>query len=574
MKPGRNDPCLCGSSKKYKHCCGLLQDSGSPAEKAPARGPSLQELLQTGLGHHQAGRLSQAEAAYRQILQVAPDQPDALHLLGMVANQAGQNELAVELISKAITINPAAPMYYNLGNVFREQGKQDAAVDCFRKALQLQPDHVNACLNLGVVLKAQGKLDEAAGNFRKVLKLRPGFMGAYLHLGNVCKEQGKFDDAAECFQNALRLKPDYVEARVNLGNVLKEQGRLDEAIESFRKVLALKPDYAEVHNNLGNVLQAQGKLDAAVESFGKALALKPDYAEAGNNLGNVFKAQGKLDAAITCYHEAIKCRPDSARGCCNLGNALREQGDLGAATESFRKALALEPDCIEAHTGMGAVLKDTGQFDAARAHLDRVLALEPDYPAAWAGLSSLRKMTPDDLPWAEKVQCLLAECTVPQEEMRLCYALGKYSDDVRQYEAAFGYYDRANRLGRLAGQFDREGLRRSVDEVISAHPAEVVRQPLAGGSDSRRPLFIVGMPRSGTSLTEQILASHPESSVPANYASGGSRSMLTCRPCRPGIATSPCCKTLHASAKPGCSAILPPPCAWWTRCRATSCTWG
>jgi len=442
MKPGRNDPCLCGSGKKYKHCCGLLQDGGSPAEKAPATEPSLQELLQTGLCHHQAGRLSQAEAAYRQILQVAPDQPDALHLLGMVVNQAGQNELAVELISKAIGINPAGPMYYNLGNVFHGLGKPDAAVDCFRKALQLQPDHVNACLNLGVVLKTQGKLDEAAGNFRKVLKLRPEFMGAYLHLGNDCKEQGRIDDAAECFQNALRLKPDYVEARVNLGNVLKEQGRLDEAIESFRKVLALKPDYAEVHNNLGNVLQAQGKLDAAVESFGKALAL--------------------------------------------------------------------EPDCIEAHTGMGAVLKDTGQFDAARAHLDRVLALEPDYPAAWAGLSSLRKMTPDDLHWAEKVQCLLAECTVPQEEMRLCYALGKYSDDVRQYEVAFGYYDRANRLRRLAGQFDREGFRRSVDEVISAHSVEVVRQPLAGGSASRRPLLIVGMPRSGTSLTEQILASHPE----------------------------------------------------------------
>ncbi len=505
MNPGRNDPCPCGSGKKYKQCCGAMQAAAANTKT------SLQELLQTGLAHHRAGRLPQAEAAYRQILQRMPDHSDALHLLGMVANQTGQNELAVELISKAIRGNPVAPMYYNLGNVFHEQGKPDAAADCFRKALELQPDHLNACLNLGVVLKAQGRLDEAAENFRKVIGLKPDLVGTYLHLGNTLKEQGKLNAAAECFQHALRLRQDYIEARVNLGNVFKEQGKLDEAIESYHKVLASKPDYAEVHNNLGNVLQAQGKLDAAVESFGKALALKPGYVEAGNNLGNVFKEQGKLDEAIACYREVLKFRPDLTWGYCNLGNVLREHGDLNAAIESFHKALTLEPDSIEAHTGMGAVLKDTGQFDAAKVHLDQVLAMEPDHPAAWASLSSLRKMTPDDLPWEEKAQRLLAGCTKLQEEMRLCYALGKYHDDVRQYEAAFGYYARANRLDkRNAPPFDRGDFSRHIDNAISANPAEAVRRPRAKGSDSRRPVFIVGMPRSGTSLTEQILASHPD----------------------------------------------------------------
>ena len=472
---------------------------------------SVQELLQQGLGYHQSGHLSQAEVIYRKILQLAPDQPDALHLLGMVANQAGQNELAVDLISKAIGISPVAPMYYNLGNVFREQGRLDAAADCFKNALRLKPDHVNACLNLGIVLREQGELEDAAGKFRTVLRLRPDFPGAYLHLGNVLKEQGKLDEASGFFRKVLEFKPDYVEAHLNLGNVLKEQGRLEDAIGSLRKVLALRPDYAEAYNNLGNLLKEQGKFDEAIENLAKALALKPDYAEAGSNLGNVFKEQNKLDASIACYREVLKFNPGLAEAHSNLGNALREKGDQEAATESLRKALELEPDCINAHVGLGGVYQDMGRFDAAKTHLDHVLAQEPNHPLAWAAMSSLRKMTDGDLAWAETAQRLLESCTNSRVEMRLCYALGKYYDDTRQYEAAFGCYERANRLKRQsAGSFNRNEFRDLIDGIISAYPAGMVRQSPSGASASRRPLFIVGMPRSGTSLTEQILASHPD----------------------------------------------------------------
>ena len=221
------------------------------------------------------------------------------------------------------------------------------------------------------------------------------------------------------------------------------------------------------------------------------------------------KEQNKLDAAIACYLEALKLKPGLTEAHSNLGDALRQQGNLVAAVESFRKALALDPSCINAHIGLGEAHQDAGQFVTAKAHFDQVLGLEPKHPGAWAALPSLRKMTTDDLPWAEMAQRLLENGLKPQEEMGLCYALGKYYDDTRQYDVAFGHYERANRLKRQrAGSFERDKFRDLIDRIISAHPPEAVMHRQAGSSDSCRPVLIVGMPRSGTSLTEQILASH------------------------------------------------------------------
>ena len=545
MKSGRNDPCPCGSGKKYKHCCGLLQDKGSSAERMPSGDAYLQEFLQRGLNYHQSGHLPQAEAAYRQVLKVAPDHPDALYLCGLAVHESGRSEAAVELIARAINVNPTGSFYYTLGNVFRKLEKLDEAAVNYRAALKLTPGLAEAHLGLGNVLKAQDKPDEAAEHFRRALKLKPDLIEAHLNLGNTLRAQGKLDEAIERFRNTVRLRPDYAEAYNNLGGALRERGDLDAAIANFRQALELKPDMAGAHNNLGMALQSRGELDAAIDSFEKALMLKPDYAEAGFNIGNVFKEQNKLDAAIACYRKVLEFRPDMSEAHSNLGgalsdqgkhqaatesfhkalaiapdcisahlglgNMLREMGELESATESFRKAFEIEPDSIRAHLGMSALYQDMGKFDASRMHLDQVLALKPDHPLAWAALSTLRKMTPDDQAWAEKAQGFLENGLLPQEEIRLCYALGKYHDDTRQYESAFGCYARANHLKRKsAGHFDRDEFRRSVDSIIAAHPVEVVRQPQAGNSASRRPLFIVGMPRSGTSLTEQILASHPD----------------------------------------------------------------
>ena len=302
---GRNDPCPCGSTKKYKHCClGKNQgQAGTPASVVD----TLQTEFQVAVEHHQCGRLPQAEAIYRKILQSAPDHADTLHLLGVISTQQGKAELAIPLIEKAISINPAEPMYHgNLGNALEERGRLDAAAVAYRQALRLNPEFAEARYNLGILLGKQGELDEAIACYRRVLSLNPHFAGAHNNLGNALREQGRLDEAAACYRQALRINPEFANAHNNLGTTLKEQGRRDEAIACYHQALRLNPEQADVHNNLGMALGEQGQLDEAVSCYRRALALNPDLTDALCNLGTALKEQGRLDEAVSCYLKALR----------------------------------------------------------------------------------------------------------------------------------------------------------------------------------------------------------------------------------------------------------------------------
>jgi len=177
---GRNDPCPCGSGKKYKQCCGSLGEAQAGMVRTVYTLPS--NSFQDALEHHKAGRLPQAEAIYRQILQKEPNHPEALHFLGVIAYQTGKNDFAVELISKAIDISASSQMYCNLGAAFQALHKPDDAAESYRKALALKPDFTDAYHNLGIALQDQGKLDEAVESYRKALALKPDYAEAYSKL--------------------------------------------------------------------------------------------------------------------------------------------------------------------------------------------------------------------------------------------------------------------------------------------------------------------------------------------------------------------------------------------------------
>ena len=346
-KISRNDPCPCGKGKKYKHCCGL---QGVHAERTATANTSISKAMQAAVEHHQAGRLQQAEAIYRQILRVAPNHPDALHLLGLIAHQTGNNEIAVELISKAISVNPSSQMFFNLGIALRSQGKLDTAIDSYRKALSLKPDYAEAHSNLGVALQEQGKLEEALESCQRALLLKPGFANAHFNLANVLKDQGKLEAATDSYRKALSFKPDFADACHNLGIALQDQGKLDEAIEIYRKTISIIPDSTNAYHGLGNALKDQGRFDEAVDSYRKALALKPEYAEALINIGNILKDQGKLDEAIEIYHKALLIKPECVEANINLGNVFFDQGRLSVGLAYYSKALEIKPDNAEAYS--------------------------------------------------------------------------------------------------------------------------------------------------------------------------------------------------------------------------------
>jgi len=236
---------------------------------------TLQQALDLAVKHHTAGDLAQAESIYNQILEADPNQPQALHLLGVIAHQRGQNEKAVELIEKALTINPDfAEAYSNLGNAFKELAQRDRAMSSYYSALKINPDLVNAHYNLGTVFQELGQLEEAVSSYGKALALKPDYAEAHNNLGNTFKELGKLDEAIVSYESALKFKPDLAEAYYNLGLVLGKTGQFDEAIDNNQKALALKPNFVEANYNLAIWLNAAGHHLKALEHFGKVLELE------------------------------------------------------------------------------------------------------------------------------------------------------------------------------------------------------------------------------------------------------------------------------------------------------------
>lgn len=303
---GRNDTCPCGSGKKYKHCC-LAKPA--PAKTSPRS--SVTQDMQRALTLYLAGHLDQAEAICQTIAHTVPNHPEACHMLGLIALRMGNNDLATELIGRAIGAKPNFPdAHSNLGLALQLKGKLDEAAKSFRKALSLKPDFAEAHFHLGNLLRTQGKLDEAVKSYDKAIALNPLDARYRNSLGVSLYGLGRLDEAVKSYQAALSLDPDFADAHSNVGLALQEQGQLASAVDSCRKAISLKPDFAAAHNNLGIALHSLGKHDEAIKSFEKAIALLPDFADAYMNIGHSLKAMGELNAAELCYLRGIELQPD------------------------------------------------------------------------------------------------------------------------------------------------------------------------------------------------------------------------------------------------------------------------
>jgi tetratricopeptide (TPR) repeat protein len=323
----------------------------------------IADVLALALRCHQAGDLRQAEHYYRQILQADPGHADALHLLGMIAYQEGRPADALDLIRRALAVNPAHPLYHcNAGLAYQALGRLDAAEAAYRQALALKPDHVAALNNLGAVHKAQGKWAEAEACLRQALHLQPGHVGAHYNLADVIRSQGRYEEAAAGYRHTLQLNPGHVYAHFGLGEALRRLGRFAEAEACYREVVRLQPQFALGHNSLGTALWQQGRFAEAADCYRAALRLDPHLVEAPNNLGCALKDLGRLDEAAACFRQALQMNPGFPPAHRNLGNALKTQGRLDEALSCYDKSLQLDPNYPEGHVGRAEILLLRGDF--------------------------------------------------------------------------------------------------------------------------------------------------------------------------------------------------------------------
>ena len=381
------------------------------------------EQLKNAIQYHQAGKLKEAEVIYERILEHDPNHADALHLLGFIAHQRRKNDLAVDLIRRAIKIHPDSAFYYNnLALALLELGRLEEAAVCCQTGLKLSPNMVQAHCNMGNTLKAQGKLTEAVSCYQRAIEIRPDYPTAYCSMGIALVEQGNLADAIVCYQKAIELSPNHVEAYSNLGIALRNDGKLSQALACFNKAIALSPRTAELYANAGIVLAEQDRLDEAVSFYCKAIEIRPDYVEALNNLAVTLRKQGALARAISCYKKAIELKPDMVKSYRNLfmifhdqrefqemvacyrkildldpdhselhyamGNAFRFEGKLVDAASCYQRAISTNPDCFDAYNDLGIISQTRGLLSRSITYFKKAIEINPDYAKAYNNLGN------------------------------------------------------------------------------------------------------------------------------------------------------------------------------------------
>jgi tetratricopeptide (TPR) repeat protein len=458
-----------------------------------------------------------AVTSYLRALVIKPDYAEAHNNLGTALKNLGQLNNAETSYRRALKHKPDfIAAHYNLGNALSELGQIDNAVASYSNVLKLNPNIAEAHSNLGIALKDLGRFDAAVASFRAALKINPNLAEVHSNLGVALKDLGQLDEAVASYRRAVELDPDYAEAHYNLGNVLRDLGQVVRAMASYRHALKIKPDYAEAHSNLGNALRDIGHLDCALESCRHALEINPYLAEQHGNLGNVQYDLGQLNDAEASYRRALELKPDYAETHSNLGNVLHDLGQLDNAVESFRRALELKPNLAKTHSNLGGILMELGKKNEAELFLNKAIELAPGDARPLATALFYIPCQQND-PRLNQLEAIYAQRrTLPLEErIRLNYAMGKAMKNIGQYDRSFTAYEEANRLRYQAHPFDEASDERFLEESCSFFNSELfnkfasMEESLQTVQDERVPIFIVGMPRSGTTLIEQILASHP-----------------------------------------------------------------
>jgi len=372
------------------------------------------------------------------------------------------------------------------------------------------PKHTFAWKVLGAALKQMGKINESLIASQKSVQLGPLDTEAHYNLANTLKELGRLDEAEVSYKKAIELKTDYAEAHNNLANTLKELGRLDEAEVSYKKAIELKTDYAEAHYNLANTLKELGRLDEAEVSYKKAIELKPDYAEAHNNLGMTLKELGRLDEAEVSYKQAIILKPDF-EAYYNLGNVLLILRRLNEAETSYRKVIILKPDYSEAYYYLGIILQDFGRLEEAEASYRKAIKLKPNYVEAHRGLTLMKKFDAQDEQYSKMKELYLDKNISKEQRCHINFGLAKACEDLGDFKQAFAHYCEGNELRKKVLNYNINQDVEMFRKIKSNYP-QIVQKSLKPDklTNNTMPIFIVGMPRSGTTLVEQIISSHSQ----------------------------------------------------------------
>ena len=361
-----------------------------------------------------------------------------------------------------------------------------------------------------IILHEKGKLASAERAYKKAIKINPNFVEAHNNLGTVLLDQGRLNEASNAFRKALKLLPDHPMILNNVGNVLQLQGENEKALSWFEKAISQDPDNVDAYGNLGNALRALDRKKEAAAVYKRALEINPELADTCFNLGLILVELDELNDAIDYFNQALRINPADKNTYLGLGGARSAQGNLDQAVAAYQKAMDIDPLYAKAYKELGKALSDHGEIEKALTADRKALEINPEYAKAYQSLSQNKKFTEydDDM---RAMESLFSKKGISNEDsFHLAFGLGKAYEDLGSFDKSMQFVIKATQLKRNTYDYSIAKSQEQFNRIKEVFSPDFLSNHRGSGDPDRTPLFILGMPRSGTSLVEQILASHPD----------------------------------------------------------------
>lgn len=441
-----------------------------------------------------------------------PNDTAGLGILGACLRANGKLQEGLAVLNQAILNNARyAEAYMNRGLIHLGLSNKTAALSDFNLAHQIKP-HMKQIWDLLVWLSIEQKLySQAINTLVKMIEISPHHPGLISSLIKCIHKTNDTSLSISSLKKIVALMPNNALLHSNLGILLAKNKNLDEALVYFNQAITLKPDSAEAYNNIGNILLGKKQLMEASDAYQKAISINPDYPEALSNLGNIFQRQGMLEQAVTCYNKAISINPHYHEVHNNLGIIFHILGKLDQSIASYTKALSLNPQSAEIYNNMGNALADQGELDRAREAYSKAISVKPYYTEAHRHLSMLTKYKEGDSHITVISELLKSPDLDKVDKYNLLYTNAKINEDLGRLDVAFHDYVKGGSLKLETMEYDFQGYINTFEKIKCNAPfLKKFEIKNFDKTSSFVPIFILGMPRSGTSIVEQIVASHHE----------------------------------------------------------------
>lgn len=490
---------------------------GSAVEQTGAEVPkekseyTIQEALAIAWRNFESSKYEVAERVCNSVLQVQPKNRTALHLLGIVCFHRDNLQDAYNYLTQAVDQAPDNfELLMNLGKVNKKLEKWQEALDAFGRAAEIRADEPDLYFQTGLILQTLDRYSEAVDAFDKALELKPDAVGVQNNKGVALYKLGRLKEAVTAFDRVLELKPDHEGARKNYTFILNSLGKYKEATDYLYQVVEKHPEYKTGHILLGRNLLEIGRYDQALEIGNRLLEIESENIDGILIRARAYMGKKDFQQSLQEYDLVLEKEPETAEAWHQRGTCLSGLKLWPEAMQSYDKALQIRPDSPDIHYSRGVTLSYMGRIDQARGEAEKAIELNPGYAKAYRFLAQNKKFTPGDPHIRMFEKAAENQNLNHEQEIELGFALGKMYQDIQDYDKAFGHYKKANDLKWQSLNFDTRSDERFFKSIAANVDKDVFDGLQGKGYQDSSPIFILGMPRSGTTLVEQIVSSHPK----------------------------------------------------------------